>query len=44
MPPPVTLLVPVIDALVQQFPDQPPYGGAFAEVVPHLAVAQLGET
>jgi 2'-5' RNA ligase len=32
----------MIEALVQQFPDQPPYGGAFAEIVPHLTIAQSG--
>ena len=28
------------DALVEAFPDYPPYGAAHAEVVPHLTVAQ----
>jgi 2'-5' RNA ligase len=32
----------MIEALMRQFPDQPPYGGAFAEIVPHLTVAQSG--
>jgi 2'-5' RNA ligase len=32
----------MIEALVQEFPDQPPYGGAFAEIVPHLTIAQCG--
>ena len=32
----------MIEALVQQFPDQPPYAGAFAEIVPHLTIAQSG--
>jgi hypothetical protein len=27
-------------ALVDRFPDHQPYGGAFAEVIPHLTVAQ----
>jgi 2'-5' RNA ligase len=30
----------VIEALVRRFPEQRPYDGAFAEVVPHLTVAQ----
>ena len=30
----------VIEALVRRFPDHPPYDGAFAEIVPHLTVAQ----
>lgn len=28
-------------AVVRRFPDAPPYGGAFAKVVPHLTVAQV---
>jgi len=28
------------NALVGRFPDYPPYGGAFAHVIPHLTVAQ----
>jgi hypothetical protein len=27
-------------ALVARYPDHPPYGGAFAHVIPHLTVAQ----
>jgi 2'-5' RNA ligase len=30
----------MIAALADRFPDHPPYGGAFADVVPHLTVAQ----
>jgi 2'-5' RNA ligase len=30
----------VIEALVRRFPEQPPYDGAFTEIVPHLTVAQ----
>jgi 2'-5' RNA ligase len=32
----------LIEALVRRFPEHPPYGGAFAEIVPHLTVAQSG--
>ena len=30
----------VTEALVRRFPEQRPYDGAFAEIVPHLTVAQ----
>ena len=30
----------MIGALIEQFPDHPPYGGAHAEVIPHLTVAE----
>jgi 2'-5' RNA ligase len=30
----------MIEALMRRFPDHPPYGGAFREIVPHLTVAQ----
>ena len=30
----------LIEALAATFPDHPPYGGVFSEVVPHLTVAQ----
>ena len=30
----------MIEALAAAFPEQPPYGGAFDEVTPHLTVAQ----
>ena len=32
----------MIEALVRRFPDQPRYDSAFAEIVPHLTVAQAG--
>jgi 2'-5' RNA ligase len=32
----------LIEALVRRFPEHPPYGGAFTEIVPHLTVAQSG--
>lgn len=30
-------------ALVERFPETPPYGGVFAEVIPHLTIAQLAD-
>ena len=30
-------------AIVTQFPETPPYGGEFADVVPHLTVARAGD-
>jgi len=27
--------------VVEAFPDYPPYGGKFAEIIPHLTLAQL---
>ena len=35
-----TPFVALTAAVVQAFPDQPPYGGRFAEVVPHLTVGE----
>jgi 2'-5' RNA ligase len=42
-PEPAQELVQLIDALAQAFPDTPPYGGAFAEVVPHATLAEVPE-
>lgn len=30
-------------AVAERYPETPPYGGAFATVVPHLTIAQVGE-
>jgi hypothetical protein len=30
----------MIEALTRRFPDQPPYGGAYSRIVPHLTIAQ----
>jgi len=30
------------ELLVSQYPETPPYGGAFTEIVPHLTLAQAG--
>ena len=38
-PEPASTFVSLTKALVARFPDWPPYGGAFAEIVPHLTVA-----
>ena len=29
----------MIEALLERFPDYPPYGGPYREIVPHLTVA-----
>jgi 2'-5' RNA ligase len=33
----------LIEAIVERFPDTPPYGGAHSHVVPHLTIARLTE-
>ena len=39
MPEPAEPFVELTEALVQNFPEYPPYGGAFSTVTPHLTVA-----
>jgi len=39
-PEPFTTFVRLTEMLVRQWPDFPPYGGAFSTVTPHLTVAQ----
>lgn len=39
-PEPAQPFARMIEALMQRFPDHPPYGGSYREVVPHLTVAQ----
>jgi 2'-5' RNA ligase len=39
-PEPTAPFVEITDALVARWPDFPPYGGAYATVIPHLTVAQ----
>jgi 2'-5' RNA ligase len=34
----------LIQALINQFPENPPYGGMFSEIIPHLTVAELDDT
>ncbi len=43
-PEPRTRLVAIMQALFDAFPDYPPYGGIFPEVIPHLTVAQSENT
>ncbi len=31
------------EAIVKIFPDTPPYGGAFKEIIPHLTIAQISD-
>lgn len=33
----------ITEAIVRRFPDTPPYGGAFAEIIPHLTLAQIDD-
>jgi len=40
VPAPSTPFVRLTEAVVARFPDYPPYGGAFDEIVPHLTVAE----
>jgi 2'-5' RNA ligase len=39
VPEPVDMFVRLTDALVELWPEAPPYGGAYNDVVPHLTVA-----
>jgi 2'-5' RNA ligase len=39
-PEPAEIFVAITEALVRAFPDFPPYRGEFAEIVPHVTVAQ----
>lgn len=39
-PEPAETFVAITEALVRAFPDFPPYRGEFAEIVPHVTVAQ----
>ena len=38
-PKPVAAFVRLIEQIVQEFPDSPPYGGRFDTITPHLTVA-----
>ncbi len=31
------------EIVLKHYPDTPPYGGAFAEIIPHLTLAQVGD-
>lgn len=39
-PEPAEPFVALIQALSQRYPEAPPYGGAFATIIPHVTVAQ----
>jgi 2'-5' RNA ligase len=39
-PEPTESFVAITEALVNAFPDFPPYAGEFAEIIPHVTVAQ----
>jgi 2'-5' RNA ligase len=40
MPEPAEPFRQLTEMIVAHFPDRPPYGGAFADIVPHLTIAQ----
>ena len=40
VPAPSVPFIRLTEAVVARFPDYPPYGGAFDEIVPHLTVAE----
>ena len=42
-PTPAAPFVELTRAVYDQFPDAPPYGGAFDEIVPHLTLAHVPE-
>lgn len=43
VPEPSTPFLQLTDAVVARYPDHPPYGGAFAEVIPHLTICESDE-
>jgi 2'-5' RNA ligase len=45
-PEPAEPFVAMTEAMVERFPDWPPYGGSYSSIIPHLTVAQaqLDET
>ncbi|MFF3209020.1 2'-5' RNA ligase family protein [Streptomyces sp. NPDC002886] len=40
VPEPAAPLIRLTEAIAERWPEAPPYGGRFAEIVPHLTVAQ----
>jgi hypothetical protein len=42
-PEPVAPFVELVERLVARFPEAPPYGGRFAEVIPHLTIGHAVE-
>lgn len=43
VPVPSAPFVRLTEAVARQFPDFPPYGGAFDEIIPHLTVAESAD-
>jgi 2'-5' RNA ligase len=43
VPEPAAPLTTLTDAIVARYPDHPPYGGAFDDVIPHLTVTDAEE-
>ncbi len=43
VPVPSTPFVRLTEAVARRFPDFPPYGGAFDEIIPHLTVAEAAD-
>lgn len=43
-PSPPDPFLALIDAILSRFPDSPPYGGEYDEIIPHLTVAQAEKT
>ena len=39
VPEPDELFISLTEAIVREFPEYPPYGGKFTEIIPHLTVA-----
>ncbi|WP_327302370.1 2'-5' RNA ligase family protein [Streptomyces sp. NBC_01298] len=40
VPEPAAPLIRLTEAIAERWPEAPPYGGRFAEIVPHLTIAQ----
>lgn len=43
VPQPAAPFLRLIEVICKRFPDTPPYGGEFADAIPHLTVAQAGD-
>ena len=42
-PAPDKPLIALTEAVVSQFPENPPYGGAYSTIIPHLTVAETAD-
>jgi len=42
-PEPASLFRHLTETVAEHFPETPPYGGQFAQIIPHLTVAQVSE-